>query len=110
MPDKKDNSDKKDKKDSSLKPDPKTLNTTDPQEEMEGPISSIVQGAKEEIEENEEKDKEDEEKGKWITHSYPSHHEMRISQRDVRISWCNEWLTIDYKSCITQFSSLKYTL
>ena len=61
MTDPKNKSDKKDKNDSVSKPDPETLNTTDPQEEMEGPISSIVQGAKEKVEENDEKDKKKEE-------------------------------------------------
>ena len=32
----------------SLEPDPETLHTTDPQEEMKGPISSIMQTIKEE--------------------------------------------------------------
>ncbi len=36
------------KKESSLDADPETLHTTDPQEEMEGPISSIMQTIKEE--------------------------------------------------------------
>ena len=63
MPDKK-KQDGKDKENNPLKPDPKTLHTTDPQEEMQGPISSIVQGVKEEVEENAEKDKKDEEKKK----------------------------------------------
>ncbi len=35
------------KKESSLAADPETLHTTDPQEEMEGPISSIMQTIKE---------------------------------------------------------------
>ena len=38
--------------DAPVKPNPKTLHTTDPQEEMEGPISSLVQASKEVIEEN----------------------------------------------------------
>ena len=37
------NKQKKDKDESPLKPDPETLHTTDPQENMEGPISSIMQ-------------------------------------------------------------------
>lgn len=45
------------KKDSSsLKPDPETLHTTDPQEHMEGPVSSVMQDIKEEAEKNDEKD------------------------------------------------------
>jgi hypothetical protein len=42
-----------------LKPDPKTLHTTDPQEEMEGPISSIVQNIKEEADNDDDKEKND---------------------------------------------------
>ena len=42
------------------KPDPETLHKTDPQDNMKGPISSLVQGVKEEVEENGDKD----EKGK----------------------------------------------
>lgn len=33
--------------------------TTDPQEHMEGPVSSIVQNIKEEVEENDEETKKD---------------------------------------------------
>lgn len=29
-------------KDAAVKPDPETLNTTDPQEHMEGPVSSLM--------------------------------------------------------------------
>jgi len=43
--------------DASIKNDPATENTTDPQEHMEGPLSSIMQRGKEQIEENDEKDK-----------------------------------------------------
>ena len=43
------------KKDGVLKPDPETLHTTDPQEKMEGPISSIVQNIKEEAENDDDK-------------------------------------------------------
>ena len=53
------------KKDAVVKNDPKTLNTSDPQDEMEGPISSLVQGAKhnaeEEAETKEEADRKKEE-------------------------------------------------
>ena len=52
--DKKQNEDK-----TPLKPDPKTLNKTDPQENMEGPISSFVQGIKENAEKNDEESKEE---------------------------------------------------
>lgn len=48
--------------DEALKPDPKTLNTTDPQDEMEGPLSSLVQGAKEGLEDNKTKEEADKEK------------------------------------------------
>lgn len=47
-----------------LKPDPKTLHKTDPQENMEGPISSVVQNVKENVEgdiSKEEADKKKEE-------------------------------------------------
>ena len=50
------------KSDEALKPDPKTLNTTDPQDEMEGPISSLVQGAKEGLEDDKTKEEADNEK------------------------------------------------
>ena len=40
-----------------LKPDPETLHTTDPQEEMEGPVSSIMQNMKKSAEENDEESK-----------------------------------------------------
>ena len=52
---------KKDKnqKDPALKPDPETLHTTDPQEHMEGPVSSVVNNAKENAEENDEVSKEE---------------------------------------------------
>ena len=60
MPDQdKAQSTKTDNKDAAVKPDAETLHTTDPQEEMEGPISSIMQGVKEEFEEaSEEGDKD----------------------------------------------------
>jgi hypothetical protein len=35
---------------SSLKPDPETLHTTDPEDHMEGPVSSTMQKIKEEAE------------------------------------------------------------
>ena len=37
-------------KDAAVKPDPETLNTTDPQEHMEGPISSLMHKTGEEFE------------------------------------------------------------
>lgn len=53
-----------DNKDSAVKPAPETLHTTDPQDHMEGPISSLVQGVKDTAEENDKESKEeaDEEK------------------------------------------------
>lgn len=49
-------------KDEAIKPDPETLGTTDPQEHMEGPISSLVQRARETMEEDDEEDEDTEEK------------------------------------------------
>ena len=40
-------------------PDAETLNTTDPQEHMRGPVSSMMQSIKEEVEENDEEDREE---------------------------------------------------
>lgn len=57
-----DKKDPKKKTPDALKPDPETLHKTDPQDNMEGPVSSIVQNIKHGAEENEEKDKEDEAK------------------------------------------------
>lgn len=42
-------------------PDPETLHKTDPQDNMKGPVSSLVNKVKENIEENEEGDKEKDE-------------------------------------------------
>ncbi len=53
--DKKKNTDK----DKALKPDPETLNTTDPQDNMKGPVSSVVQSVKETVEENDAESKEE---------------------------------------------------
>ena len=50
---------KKDKKESPLKPDPETLHTTDPQEHMEGPVSSVMQNIAEEAGENDKETKEE---------------------------------------------------
>jgi hypothetical protein len=50
---------KEDEKEPAIKPDPETLDTTDPQEKMKGPISSLVQGVKEEVEENDKESKEE---------------------------------------------------
>ena len=53
---------KVDNKDAAIKPDPETLNTTDPQEHMEGPVSSLMHKAGEsfESEESEEEVKKKE--------------------------------------------------
>jgi hypothetical protein len=40
-------------------PDPETLGKTDPQENMKGPVSSLVHKAGENMEENDEKDEKD---------------------------------------------------
>lgn len=48
-----------DNKDATIKPEPETLHTTDPQEHMEGPVSSLMQGIKETAEENNDKGKEE---------------------------------------------------
>ena len=51
----------KEQEDAPIKPDPETLHTTDPQENMKGPVSSLMQGIKEEFEETDadkEKDKD----------------------------------------------------
>lgn len=53
------NADKKDKNKQALKPDPETLHKTDPQENMEGPISSFMQNIKEETEENNDESKKE---------------------------------------------------
>jgi len=48
---------------STVQPQPETLHTTDPQEEMKGPISSIMQGVKDGFE-NKDKSKEEADKEK----------------------------------------------
>jgi hypothetical protein len=54
----------KDKKQPLGQPDPETLHTTDPEEHMKGPISSIMQKIKEGAEENDEQDRKETEEGK----------------------------------------------
>jgi hypothetical protein len=49
----------KDKRKSPLKPDKKTLDKTDPQENMEGPVSSLMQNIKDKSEENNDESKEE---------------------------------------------------
>ena len=53
---------KKEEKDKSQpvsKPDPETLDTTDPQEHMKGPVSSFMQNIKEEANKNDKVSKEE---------------------------------------------------
>ena len=50
---------KADEKEPVIKPDPETLHKTDPQDNMKGPISSLVQGVKEVVEENDKESKEE---------------------------------------------------
>jgi hypothetical protein len=54
---------KKGKKQPLGQPDPETLHTTDPQEHMKGPVSSVVQKVKEEVEENDAEDRKEAEEG-----------------------------------------------
>lgn len=42
--------DKKTNSDAPVQPDPETLHTTDPQDEMKGPVSSFVNSVKEGVE------------------------------------------------------------
>lgn len=49
--DKKKQTDKTEEK-GTLSPDPETLHTTDPQEHMKGPVSSLIQDIKEEAEDD----------------------------------------------------------
>jgi hypothetical protein len=53
---------KKDEKKPISKPDPETLHTTDPQEHMKGPVSSVMQNLKEEGEKNDKVSKEEAER------------------------------------------------
>ena len=53
------NKQKSEKDQSPLKPDPETLHTTDPQEKMKGPVSSVMQNIADEAEENNEETKEE---------------------------------------------------
>ncbi|QNA46052.1 hypothetical protein [Lacibacter sediminis] len=50
---------KTDEETSAIKPDPETLHKTDPQDNMKGPISSLVNGVKEVVEENDKESKEE---------------------------------------------------
>jgi len=49
-------------KDAAVKPDPETLHTTDPQENMEGPVSSLMHDAGEAFDTDEDKDEADQKK------------------------------------------------
>ncbi len=51
------NKQKENNKDAAIKPDPDTLNTTDPQEHMKGPLSSLMHDTGESFE-NEESEEE----------------------------------------------------
>jgi len=48
--------------DTTSKPDPETLHTTDPQENMEGPVSSLMHDTGENFDTEESKDEADNEK------------------------------------------------
>lgn len=50
--------------DKALAPDPETLHTTDPQDKMKGPLSSVVQSVKETVEDNDAESKEEADKKK----------------------------------------------
>jgi len=54
------------KSDSPLKPDPETLHTTDPQEHMEGPVSSLMHETGEEFDSDKSKAEADEKKEKGM--------------------------------------------
>ena len=55
---------KKEKKAPLKKPDPETLHTTDPQEHMKGPFSSLMQDIKDDAEVTDEVSKEEADKKK----------------------------------------------
>lgn len=57
------NKEKESNKDAAVKPDKETLNTTDPQEHMEGPISSLMHKTGKEFE-SEKSEREAKEKKK----------------------------------------------
>ncbi|RYY70449.1 MAG: hypothetical protein EOO13_06575 [Chitinophagaceae bacterium] len=48
-----------DNKDAAVKPEPETLHTTDPQEHMEGPVSSLMQSIAGKGDENDGESKEE---------------------------------------------------
>ena len=51
-------------KDAALKPDPETLHKTDPQENMRGPVSSMIQGTGEGFKSDESKREAEEKREK----------------------------------------------
>ena len=53
---------KDENKDAPVKPEPETLHTTDPQEHMEGPISSLMHKTGESFDTNESKEEADQKK------------------------------------------------
>jgi hypothetical protein len=55
----KNKNEEKDKSQPVSKPDPETLNTSDPQEHMKGPVSSVMQNIKEEANKNDKVSKEE---------------------------------------------------
>lgn len=57
--DPKEKKDQKGNEDAIVQPDPETLHTTDPQEHMSGPISSLMQQVKDTAEENNKEDEKD---------------------------------------------------
>jgi len=60
--DPKNKNEEKDKNKPVSKPDPETLHTTDPQENMKGPVSSFMQNIKEEANKNDKVSKEEADK------------------------------------------------
>lgn len=59
MEQKEDKKKKADEKAPAIKPDPETLHKTDPQDNMKGPVSSLVNGVKEVVEENDKESKDE---------------------------------------------------
>lgn len=60
--DRKNNSNRNNNEDAASKPDPETLHTTDPQKNMEGPVSSMMHNTGEEFDTEETPGEADEEK------------------------------------------------
>jgi len=54
-----DNTKDRDNQDAAIKPESETLHKTDPQDNMKGPISSLVQGIKDAGENNDKESKEE---------------------------------------------------